>query len=217
MNKLQVTDIVKFHKDLIEYEAKKNMYVTCAVGLGITGGLIYAFKNRIYKNFKKFNEIANIKKINKINLVTSVKKYIPFVNTLIKNEIGKAIDQLEDEILKPYKEAVRRSIGILGLPNNSNLALKTMYKSTDEIWKAAGDRATDFSFYTKRVTLAGIYSSSLMYWLGLTDPDLKNVEQFIDRRLDNVNMIGKFTKPIKDTIKFSFDPLSKFSFFNFNK
>ena len=121
------------------------------------------------------------------------------------------------EILKPYKEAVRRSIGILALPNNSKLAFKAMYNSTDEIWKAAGDRATDFSFYTKRATLAGIYSSSLMYWLGLSDPDLKNVEQFIDRRLDNVNMIGKFTKPIKDTIKFSFDPLSKFSFFNFNK
>ncbi len=121
------------------------------------------------------------------------------------------------EILKPYKEAVRRSIGILALPNNSKLALKAMYNSTDEIWKAAEDRATDFSFYTKRATLAGIYSSSLMYWLGLTDPDLKNVEQFIDRRLDNVNMIGKFTKPIKDTFKFSFDPLSKFSFFNFNK
>ena len=64
------------------------------IGLGITGGLIYGFKNRIYNNFKKFNEIANIKKINKINLVTSV-KYIPFVNTLIKNEIGKAIDQLK--------------------------------------------------------------------------------------------------------------------------
>ena len=121
------------------------------------------------------------------------------------------------EILKPYKEAVRRSIGILALPNNSKLALKAMYNSTDEIWKAAGDRATDFSFYTKRATLAGIYSSSLMYWLGLSDPDLKNVEQFIDRRLDNVNMIGRFTKPIKDTFKFSFDPLSKFSFFNFNK
>lgn len=104
MNKLQVTDLIKFHKDLIEYEAKRNMYVTCALGLGISGGLIYAFKNRIYNNFKKFNEIANIKKINKINLVTSVKKYIPFVNTLIKNEIGKAIDQLEDEILKPYKD-----------------------------------------------------------------------------------------------------------------
>ena len=52
MNKIQVTDLVKFHKDLIEYEAKRNMYVTCALGLGISGGLIYAFKNRIYNNFK---------------------------------------------------------------------------------------------------------------------------------------------------------------------
>ena len=121
------------------------------------------------------------------------------------------------EILMPNKEAVRRSFGILALPNNSKLAIKNVYNTTDEIWKATGDKSTDFSFYTKRATLAGVYSSSMMYWLGSIDPDLKNVEQFIDRRLENVNFIGKFTKPIKDKFKFSFDPLSKFSFFNFNK
>ena len=41
--------------------------------------------------------------MSKINIATSIKKYIPYVNNLIKNEIGKSIDQLENEILKPYE------------------------------------------------------------------------------------------------------------------
>ena len=33
------------------------------------------------------------------------------------------------------------------------------------IWYAADDTATDFSFYTKRATLAGIFGAALLYWL----------------------------------------------------
>ena len=41
-----------------------------------------------------------------------------------------------------------------------------------------------------------------MYWLGSTDPDLQKVDEFIDRRLDNINFIGKITKPFKENFNF---------------
>ena len=121
------------------------------------------------------------------------------------------------EFLNPYKEAVRRSVAILALPNNSKIAIKSLYNTTDKIWGAAGDQSTDISFYTKRASLAGVYSSTFMYWLGSTDPDLQKVDEFIDRRLANINFIGKMTKPFKDNLNFTFDQLNKFPFFDFKR
>ena len=121
------------------------------------------------------------------------------------------------KFLNPYKEAVRRSVAILALPNNSKIAIKSLYNTTDKIWGAAGDQSTDISFYTKRASLAGVYSSTLMSWLGSTDPELQKVDEFIDRRLNNINVIGKITKPFKENLNFTFDQLNKFPFFNFNR
>ena len=39
------------------------------------------------------------------------------------------------------------------------LALKLLYRTVDAMWYAAGDTSTDFNFYTKRATLAGVYSA----------------------------------------------------------
>tara|TARA_B100001093_G_scaffold70057_1_gene60531 strand:- start:57 stop:698 length:642 start_codon:yes stop_codon:yes gene_type:complete len=147
-----------------------------------------------------------------------IKKYLEenFKDQRIPEKI-KSLLMSRFEFLNPYKEAVRRSVAILALPNNSKFALKSLYKTTDKIWGAAGDQSTDISFYTKRASLAGVYSSTFMSWLGSTDPDLKKVDEFIDRRLANINVIGKITKPFKKNLNFTFDQLNKFPFFNFNR
>ena len=129
----------------------------------------------------------------------------------------KSLLMLRFEFLNPYKEAVRRSVAILALPSNSKFALKSLYNTTDKIWGAAGDQSTDISFYTKRASLGGVYSSTFMFWLGSTDADLKKVDEFIDRRLSNINFIGKITRPFKKNLNFTFDQLNKFPFFNFNR
>ena len=121
------------------------------------------------------------------------------------------------EILNPNKEAVRKSLVVVSLPQNAKFAIKSLYTTTDAIWRTVGDKATDFSFYTKRGTLAGVYSSTLMSWLGSNDPDLKKLEEFLDRRLDNVKLIGQFSKPLKEKINFAFDQFGKFSFSSFNR
>ena len=59
------------------------------------------------------------------------------------------------------REAARRALALLSLPFNAGLALKLLYKTVDAMWYAAGDTSTDFNFYTKRATLAGVYSSTL--------------------------------------------------------
>jgi len=91
-----------------------------------------------------------------------------------------------------YREAVRVSIGIMALPQNSRLALSMLYKTCDIIWRNCGDRSTDFSFYTKRLILSGVYSSTLSYWLN--EKDFVKVEHFLQRRLNNVSKFGELKK-----------------------
>jgi len=62
------------------------------------------------------------------------------------------------EIVEPWREAVRRALAILALPQHAPLGVRLLYETVDGIWYAAGDSATDFSFYTKRATLAAIYA-----------------------------------------------------------
>ena len=54
------------------------------------------------------------------------------------------------------------------------------------------NNATDFSFYTKRISLAAVYSSTLFFWLNDESIDNKNTEQFLDRRLNDISKISKF-------------------------
>jgi ubiquinone biosynthesis protein COQ9 len=95
------------------------------------------------------------------------------------------------EIMAPWREAVRRALSVLALPRHSPLALRLLYGAVDDIWYAAGDRATDFSFYTKRATLAAIYAATLLYWLDDSSPDFADTRAFLDRRLAGVASISK--------------------------
>ena len=95
------------------------------------------------------------------------------------------------EIVEPWREAVRRALTILSLPQNVPLAMRLLYETVDGIWYAAGDNATDFSFYTKRATLAGIYAATLLYWLEDRSPGFADTRAFLDRRLAEVARIGQ--------------------------
>ena len=95
------------------------------------------------------------------------------------------------EIIAPWREAVRRALSVLALPRHVPLGLRLLYETVDGIWYAAGERATDFSFYTKRVTLAAIYAATLLYWLEDSSPDFSDTRAFLERRLSEVAAIGK--------------------------
>jgi ubiquinone biosynthesis protein COQ9 len=95
------------------------------------------------------------------------------------------------------REAVRRALALLSLPFNAGLALKLLYKTVDAMWYAAGDTSTDFNFYTKRATLAGVYSSTLLYWLNDRSPGSEATWGFLDRRIDDVMRIEKLKSQVR--------------------
>ncbi len=95
------------------------------------------------------------------------------------------------EVLEPHREAVRRLIGFLALPGNVALALRLTYRTVDAMWYAAGDRATDFSFYTKRALLAGVQAATGLFWLADRSDGQAETWAFLDRRIDDVMQIPK--------------------------
>ena len=97
----------------------------------------------------------------------------------------------------PHREAVAATLKILARPRHGPLAAKTLYRTVDRIWRMTGDRSVDFSFYTKRATLAGVYSAVLLFWVANPTADRARIETFLDQRLKEVAMIPKVTAPVR--------------------
>ncbi len=92
---------------------------------------------------------------------------------------------------RPYKEAIRRALAVLALPQNTRAAAACTARTVDAIWHAAGDRSADFSWYTKRAILTVIYSATLLYWLRDASEDDADTLAFLDRRLAGLGRFGR--------------------------
>ena len=88
------------------------------------------------------------------------------------------------------REAIRRMVAFLALPENAGLGPRLLWSAVDAIWRAAGDRSTDFNFYTKRGLLAGVVGATTLYWLADKSEGLADTWAFLDRRIDGVIRIG---------------------------
>jgi len=93
------------------------------------------------------------------------------------------------EILEPHREAVRRGLSWLAMPQNAVLGARLLYRTVDDIWYAVGDRSVDFSFYTKRGLLAGVVGSTTLFWLDDESEDGVVTSAFLDRRIGDVMKI----------------------------
>jgi ubiquinone biosynthesis protein COQ9 len=96
-----------------------------------------------------------------------------------------------------HREAIRRALAMLAMPFNGLLASKLLYRTVDAIWYAAGDTATDFNFYTKRALLAGVYSSTVLFWLNDRSENFTATWEFLDRRIEDVMRIEKLKSRVR--------------------
>jgi ubiquinone biosynthesis protein COQ9 len=96
------------------------------------------------------------------------------------------------EVMGPAREAVRRALAILAMPQNLPLALRISWRTADLMWRIAGDTSTDFNHYTKRITLGAVYGSTLLVWLDDQSQGWSDTAAFLDRRIDDVMRFEKF-------------------------
>lgn len=98
--------------------------------------------------------------------------------------------RLRFEAMAAWHEAVRRAAMALAMPFYVPLGLGLLYETVDGIWYAVGDKSTDFSFYTKRASLAGVMTAATLYWFEDRSPGFADSQAFIDRRLADLHRIG---------------------------
>ena len=95
------------------------------------------------------------------------------------------------EIADAHKEAVRRGTTLFALPLYAADGTRGLWHTADAVWEALGDTSEDVNWYTKRATLAGVYGSTVLYWLGDQSDGYRETWAFLERRIDGIMGIEK--------------------------
>jgi ubiquinone biosynthesis protein COQ9 len=110
--------------------------------------------------------------------------------TKIRERIGELVlDRLVR--LRPNKEALRRAVAVMAMPQNALAAARLAWRSADRIWRVAGDTATDYNHYTKRMILIGVYGSTTLVFLDDESDDMATTRAFLARRIEDVMRFEK--------------------------
>jgi len=121
---------------------------------------------------------------------------------LIRLKIHERIRELcilRFDIMVKEKKLVSKTFFHLLLPNNYKFCLKNLYKTVDQIWYLAGDSSTDFNFYSKRVILASIYSSTIIHFIN--NNDFEKTIDLLDKQLKKVAKIPKIKDRFNEFVK----------------
>lgn len=89
------------------------------------------------------------------------------------------------------KELVRRGTTLFSLPHHAGDGARAIWGTCDAIWDALGDTSEDVNWYSKRATLSGVYSATVLYWLGDDSLDHQATWEFLERRIDDVMLFEK--------------------------
>ena len=95
------------------------------------------------------------------------------------------------DIMAPDRESLRRAMAIMAMPQNLVRSAKIGWRSADRMWRLAGDTASDFNHYTKRMTLSAVYASTLSVFVNDDSDNFADARAFLDRRIDNVMQFEK--------------------------
>jgi len=108
----------------------------------------------------------------------------------IRERITRLVETRLD-LLAPNREALRRAIAILAMPQNAASGLKLGWRSADAMWRLSGDTATDYNHYTKRAILAGVYAATITVFLDDESDGLADTRGFLARRVDGIMRFEK--------------------------
>jgi len=120
-----------------------------------------------------------------IEMVRALEAQPELATMKVRDKVALAI-RLRLEANAGHREAIRQALSFLALPTNAPLGAKCLYRTVDAIWYAVGDRSTDFSFYTRRALLAGVYGGTVLYWLNDKSDGFADTWSFLDRRIADV-------------------------------
>lgn len=114
--------------------------------------------------------------------------------TVATMKIRQRIQQLVEArlaVLAPEREALRRALAVLAMPQNVAAAARLGWRSVDTIWRHAGDTATDYNHYTKRTILLGVYGATITVFVDDDSESHADTRAFLARRIDGIMQFEK--------------------------
>lgn len=115
----------------------------------------------------------------------------------IREKVTRAL-RARIEAMAAHRIAARRAAAYLAIPSNAALGAELSFRTADMIWRLAGDTATDFNFYSKRVLLQGVMTATLLFWFSDESEDDAETWAFLDRRIENVLRLEKAKAGLQD-------------------
>lgn len=112
-----------------------------------------------------------------------------------KMGVGRRVRSLILERLRANADAGvvprwQEALALMSLAENIPASLRELAALSDEMWFLAGDTAVDTSWYTKRASLSGVYAATEVYQTTDQSTDFRDTEQFLDRRLEELRIVG---------------------------
>lgn len=92
--------------------------------------------------------------------------------------------------LERYKEQERLALQYWMRPMRKYRGSRLLWRTSDRIWRWAGDESMDYNHYSKRVLLSGVLGSTGLAWLNDSSSDLAETRSFVLRRIENVLQVG---------------------------
>jgi len=151
------------------------------------------FKNGSIDFIDIFSEMIDLEVKENYNSIEPKPERVP--------EKIKKIIMIRLNLCQKYKEAVRSSISVSAIPVNTKISLNILYRTCNSMWRIVGDKSTDFSFYTRRISLAAVYTTTLLFWLNDKSNNNIETEFFLDRRLKDISKISSLKRPLSDLRK----------------
>ena len=146
--------------------------------------------------------------------MTNESQYINLIR-LKTHERIRDICILRFTIMSKEKKLISKTFFHLLLPNNFNFCLMNLHKTIDQIWYLAGDNSSDFNYYSKRVILASIYSSTLVHFIN--NSNFNKTIELLNKQLKKVAKIPKIKNQFHDLKKLIPQILKFKEIFNFTK
>lgn len=95
------------------------------------------------------------------------------------------------------KEAMLKHSSFFLVPTNILIGSDCACYTVNMIWLYAGDKSTDFNYYTKRGLLLLVYLSAKAYYFADNSTDDIKTKEFIASLLDNIINIANYKNKIK--------------------
>lgn len=104
--------------------------------------------------------------------------------------------ELKLDLYNKHRKAIPYLLQYNLSPQNICHTRQLLWETCDLIWSLAGDKSTDHNYYTKRILLSYVYSSSVMFWISDESKNYAETKVFIKHKIQEILKIGRYKESV---------------------